>query len=128
MDSILRRPDGAAGDDPTAAVLQPGYQQVAAGYVVYGSSTILVYTAGQGVYGFTLDPAVGAYVLSHDDLRIPKEGKIYSLNGANLPTFPPQYQAYVDRLRSGATGRQYTSRYIGSLVADFHRTPHQFFL
>ena len=67
--------------------LQPGLKQVAAGYVVYGSSTILVYTAGKGVFGFTLDPAIGAYVLSHDNLRMPQQGNIYSVNEAQAQTF-----------------------------------------
>jgi fructose-1,6-bisphosphatase I len=103
-------------------VLQPGFQQVAAGYVVYGSSTILVYTAGRGVFGFTLDPEVGAYILSHENLRMPKQGSIYSVNEAQACSFPTAYQKFVSRLRSGALGRDYSSRYVGSLVADFHRT------
>jgi fructose-1,6-bisphosphatase I len=102
--------------------LQPGHQQVAAGYVVYGSSTILVYTAGRGVYGFTLDPSVGAYVLSHDNLRMPTQGGYYSANEANADSYPGEYRAYLAKLRSGKLGRSYSSRYIGSLVADFHRT------
>ena len=120
--SILRRPDELPGDDPASAVLQPGTKQVAAGYVVYGSSTILIYTAGQGVFGFTLDPSIGAYVLSHENLRMPEQGNIYSVNEANLATFPAPYRNYLNRLRSGSAGRTYTSRYVGSLVADFHRT------
>lgn len=112
--SILRQTDKGA--------LQPGHQQIAAGYVVYGSSTILVYTAGRGVYGFTLDPAVGAYVLSHDKMRIPEQGDIYSVNEAYIDTFPTSYQTYIAGLRSGKLGRRYKSRYIGSMVADFHRT------
>ena len=120
--SVLRRPDGLRGGDPASAVLQPGTKQVAAGYVVYGSSTILIYTAGQGVFGFTLDPSIGAYVLSHENLRMPEQGNIYSVNEANLDTFPAPYRNYLNRLRSGSTGRTYTSRYVGSLVADFHRT------
>jgi fructose-1,6-bisphosphatase I len=119
--SILRKPDHPV-DDSAVAVLQPGVQQVAAGYVAYGSSTILVYTAGKGVFGFTLDPSVGAYVLSHDNMRMPEQGQIYSVNEANVDSFPRPYQQYLKRLRSGETGRKYTSRYIGSMVADFHRT------
>ena len=111
-----------AGGDPLSTVLQPGDKQVAAGYVVYGSSTLLVYTAGHGVYGFTLDPAVGAYVLSHDNMRMPETGNIYSVNEANTDGFPDAYRTYLRRLRTGALGRHYSSRYIGSLVADFHRT------
>ena len=120
--SILRRPEELPGTDLSALALQPGYKQVAAGYVLYGSSTILVYTAGQGVFGFTLDPAVGAYVLSYENMRMPAEGGIYSVNEANIDTFPSVYRKYLARLRGGETGRKYTARYIGSLVADFHRT------
>lgn len=120
--SILRAPDQPAGESESSAVLQPGTKQVAAGYVAYGSSTILVYTTGKGVFGFTLDPSVGAYVLSHENMRMPEQGNIYSVNDANADSFPPHYQEYLRRLRGGQTGRQYTSRYIGSMVADFHRT------
>ena len=119
--SIFRRPE-KAGSDLDGAVLQPGSQQVAAGYVVYGSSTIFVYTAGRGVFGFTLDPNIGAFVLSHDNLRMPDQGKYYSVNEATAQSFPKEYQEYLARLRDGALGREYSSRYIGSLVADFHRT------
>jgi fructose-1,6-bisphosphatase I len=108
--------------DALSSVLQPGLKQVAAGYVVYGSSTILVYTAGQGVFGFTLDPAIGAYVLSHDGMRMPDQGKYYSVNEANADSFPETYREYLARLRRGDLGQAYSSRYIGSLVADFHRT------
>jgi fructose-1,6-bisphosphatase I len=90
--------------------------------VVYGSSTILVYTAGNGVFGFTLDPAIGAYVLSHNNLQMPKQGVYYSVNEGQAHTFPDEYRQYLTRLRSGALGRSYSSRYVGSLVADFHRT------
>ena len=114
--SILRRAAGGKG------ALQPGHRQVAAGYVVYGSSTILVYTAGRGVYGFTLDPAVGAYVLSHPEMRIPERGDIYSVNEAYIDDFPESYQRYIAAMRKGELGRRYKSRYIGSMVADFHRT------
>jgi fructose-1,6-bisphosphatase I len=120
--SILKRPDGAPDSNPKSVILQPGHQQVAAGYVVYGSSTILVYTAGRGVHGFTLDPSVGAYALSHDNLRMPKQGGYYSANEANMERFPPEYRAFLAKLRAGDLGRSYSSRYIGSLVADFHRT------
>jgi fructose-1,6-bisphosphatase I len=120
--SILRRPDGVSLNEPEAWVLQPGSKQIAAGYVVYGSSTILVYSAGNGVHGFTLDPAVGAYVLSHPNMRMPQQGKYYSVNEAYRDAFPPHYAEYIQRLRSGALGHKYASRYIGSMVADFHRT------
>lgn len=120
--SILRRPEGARLDDPDSWLLQPGDKQIAAGYVVYGSSTILVYSVGNGVHGFTLDPAVGAYVLSHPNMQMPEQGKYYSVNEAYRDTFPAVYGQYIDKLRHGDLGRKYASRYIGSMVADFHRT------
>jgi fructose-1,6-bisphosphatase I len=120
--SILRRPAGAGCDAPEAWLLQPGRKQIAAGYVVYGSSTILVYSVGNGVHGFTLDPSVGAYLLSHPDIRMPAQGKYYSVNEAYRDGFPPAYVRYLDQLRRGGLGRRYASRYIGSMVADFHRT------
>ncbi len=120
--SILRRPAGVGLDEPESWVLQPGCRQIAAGYVVYGSSTILVYSAGNGVHGFTLDPAIGAYILSHPNMHMPQQGKYYSVNEAYRDAFPPLYGQYIDRLRSGALGHQYASRYIGSMVADVHRT------
>jgi fructose-1,6-bisphosphatase I len=117
--SVFRRPKAS---DVYAACLQPGLKQEAAGYVVYGSSTMLVYTTGKGVFGFTLDPGVGAYVLSHENLRMPDQGNTYSVNEAQARSFPDSYQEYLTRLRDGALGREYSSRYVGSLVADFHRT------
>lgn len=120
--SILRRPDGAENADPMSWVLQPGNKQVAAGYVLYGSSTVFVYSVGNGVHGFTLDPAIGAYVLSHENIRLPEQGVYYSCNEANRNDFPPPYAQYLDELRGGAYGRRYSSRYIGSMVADVHRT------
>jgi fructose-1,6-bisphosphatase I len=121
--SILRRePDASGTRDVMADVLQPGYQQIAAGYVVYGSSTMLVYSAGNGVHGFTLDPSIGAYLMSYPDMKMPPCGSVYSCNEANSESFPPAYQQFLRQLRSGAAGRTYSSRYIGSLVADFHRT------
>ena len=120
--SILRRPPGVGLDDHERWVLQPGSQQIAAGYVVYGSSTILVYSAGNGVHGFTLDPSVGAYVLSHPNITMPQQGKYYSVNEAYRDSFPSRYCQFIDRLRSGALGHKYASRYIGSMVADMHRT------
>jgi fructose-1,6-bisphosphatase I len=121
--SILRRDVDPEGDrEPLMDVLQSGTRQVAAGYIVYGSSTMLVYTAGNGVAGFTLDPAIGAFLISHERILMPKCGSIYSVNEANADSFPEPYRAYLAHLRSGATGRTYSSRYIGSLVADFHRT------
>ncbi len=118
--SILRRPEESlgGGGDPLQDLLQPGCKQVAAGYVVYGSSTILVYTTGRGAHGFTLDPSIGAYVLSHEHIRMPAKGKYYSINEAYRDDFPRKYCNYLDDLRTA----KYASRYVGSLVADFHRT------
>ncbi|MGE0605739.1 MAG: class 1 fructose-bisphosphatase [Pirellulales bacterium] len=120
--SILRKPEGAASNEPGRWLLQPGSKQVAAGYVAYGSSTLLVYSVGNGVHGFTLDPSVGAFVLSHANIRMPQRGKYYSVNEAYRDGFPAGYVEYLDRLRGGALGTSYASRYIGSMVADFHRT------
>jgi fructose-1,6-bisphosphatase I len=120
--SIFALPEEDRVADANSAVLQRGAQQLAAGYVVYGSSTIMVYSTGHGVHGFTLDPAVGEYVLSHENIRMPTEGNSYSSNDAYWDTFPAEYQDYIMHLRSGKTGRKYALRYIGSLVADFHRT------
>ncbi|HMC66139.1 MAG TPA: class 1 fructose-bisphosphatase [Gemmataceae bacterium] len=121
--SILRRePDPTANRDPLIDVLQAGRRQIAAGYIVYGSSTMLVYTTGNGVSGFTLDPSIGAFVISHERITMPPRGTIYSVNEANADSFPEPYRRYLAHLRAGKTGRTYSSRYIGSLVADFHRT------
>lgn len=119
--SIFRLPEGAAADG-TIGTLQPGISQVAAGYVVYGPSTILVYTTGDGVFGFTLEPSIGAFVLSHENIRMPESGSTYSVNEANAESFPEPYRRFLGKLRRGDLGRTYSSRYIGSLVADFHRT------
>jgi fructose-1,6-bisphosphatase I len=119
--SIYRRLD-SAGSKAVDAVLNPGSSQVAAGYVLYGPSTVLVYTAGRGVFGFTLDPTIGAFVLSHENMRMPEKGKYYSCNEANSAHFPEHYRAYLHELRNQKGGQEYSSRYIGSLVADFHRT------
>ncbi len=100
------------------SILQPGSRQIAAGYVLYGPSTMLVYTSGDGVHCFTLDPTIGAFVLSHENMKMPEKGAYYSVNDSNASTWPSHYADYVDTLRHGG----YSSRYIGSLVADFHRT------
>ena len=110
------------GDGYTMSdVLQPGHRQVAAGYVIYGSSTMMVYTTGQGVHGFTLDPSVGEFLLSHEDIRIPERGKIYSVNEGNYYHWDEDVRAYVDHVKGRYGRKAYSSRYIGSLVADFHR-------
>ena len=103
--------------------LQPGYKQAAAGYIIYGSSTMMVYTTGQGVHGFTLDPTVGEFLLSHPNIRIPPRGKYYSINEGNYHYWSEGVRCYVDYLKASdkATGRPYSGRYIGTLVADFHR-------
>ncbi|MFZ9680975.1 MAG: class 1 fructose-bisphosphatase [Bacteroidia bacterium] len=103
--------------------LQKGMHQVAAGYVVYGSSTMLVYTTGHGVNGFTLDPSIGEFCLSHPDMRIPEQGKIYSVNEGNYIHFPQGIKQYIKYCQAydETTSRPYNSRYIGSMVADFHR-------
>jgi fructose-1,6-bisphosphatase I len=120
--AIFRRPEGEAAAVTDNWVLQPGVNQLAAGYVVYGSSTMLVYSVGNGVHGFTLDPHIGEYVLSHPNMRMPERGKYYSVNEAYRDAFPRAYRTFLERLRIGATGVRYGTRYIGSLVADFHRT------
>jgi fructose-1,6-bisphosphatase I len=96
---------------------------VAAGYVIYGSSTMLVYTTGRGVNGFTLDPSIGEFCLSHPDIRTPPEGSIYSINEGHYARFPDGVKKYIKFCQEidPETNRPYTSRYIGSLVADFHR-------
>ncbi len=120
--SVFRRPAEKSSDDPESWLLQSGRKQIAAGYVVYGSSTVLVYSAGHGVHVFTLDPPIGAYILTHDQLRMPEQGPYYSVNEANAEEFPERYRRYLGMLRRGDLGRHYSSRYIGSMVADFHRT------
>ena len=101
--------------------LQPGSQQVAAGYIVYGTSTMLVYTSGNGVNGFTLNPAIGSFILSHPNMTFPNDGKIYSINEGNYVHFPQGVKNYLKYCQEEKDNRPYTSRYIGSLVSDFHR-------
>ncbi|RMD89111.1 MAG: class 1 fructose-bisphosphatase [Calditrichaeota bacterium] len=103
--------------------LQKGTQQVAAGYVIYGSSTMLVFTTGNGVHGFTFDPSVGEFLLSHENIQIPKRGKIYSVNEGYYERWDEGMKNYIRYLKQldKETNRPYSSRYIGSLVADFHR-------
>jgi fructose-1,6-bisphosphatase I len=119
--SVLARPSAAESRDPSEEVLQPGLKQLAAGYVVYGSSTVMVYTCGDGVHTFTLDPAVGAYLLSGENLMMPTSGKTYSINEGNSNSFPEGAQKWLDWVKTDEAG-PYSSRYIGALVADFHRT------
>ncbi|MGL4829864.1 MAG: class 1 fructose-bisphosphatase [Vibrio sp.] len=121
--SIYRRVS-PVGTPPTQEdFLQPGNKQVAAGYVIYGSSTMLVYTTGNGVNGFTYDPSLGTFYLSHENMRIPENGKIYSINEGNYIRFPTGVKKYIKFCQENVPedSRPYTSRYIGSLVADFHR-------
>ena len=120
--SIFRRPDDGSDGDPLQWVLQPGRKQIAAGYVVYGSSTVLVYSIGNGVHGFTLDPSVGSYILTHENIRMPERGSYYSINEAYCDKFPEVCNRFIEKLKSGALGRNYSLRFVGSMVADFHRT------
>ena len=120
--SIYRKK--TTGKDATIEdCLRKGEEQVAAGYMIYGSSTMMVYTTGQGVHGFTLDPSIGEFLLSHENIKIPSKGKIYSINEGNANTWDEGTKKYVAYLKESdsATGRPYSLRYIGSLVADFHR-------
>ncbi len=119
--SILARDPTIDRNDALAHVLQPGVKQVAAGYVVYGSSTVLAYTAGAGVHMFTLDPSIGAFVLAQENIRMPEAAKVYSVNEAYASDFPENFQRYLQWAKSKESGG-YSMRYIGSLVADFHRT------
>jgi fructose-1,6-bisphosphatase I len=120
--SIYRR-KSTDGDATLADVLQKGTDQVAAGYVIYGSSTMMVYTTGKGVNGFTLDPSIGEFCLSHPNMKIPENGTIYSINEGNYVHFPEGIKKYIKyaQVEDLATNRPYTSRYIGSMVADIHR-------
>ncbi|WP_299148775.1 class 1 fructose-bisphosphatase [uncultured Dokdonia sp.] len=101
--------------------LQPGREQVAAGYIVYGTSTMIVYTTGHGVNGFTLNPAIGTFYLSHPNMQFPEMGNIYSVNEGNYVHFPEGVKKYIKYCQEEGEGRPYTSRYIGSLVSDIHR-------
>lgn len=104
--------------------LQAGTKQIAAGYVLYGSSVMMVYTTGKGVHGFTLDPTVGEFLLSHPDIKIPARGKTYSINEGNAASWDPGTEKYVSYLKEKdvESNRPYSMRYVGTLVADFHRT------
>ena len=119
--SIFRRVTPVGTPVTLEDFLQKGNQQVAAGYVVYGTSTMLVYTTGAGVNGFTLNPAIGTFYLSHPDMQFPEDGKIYSVNEGNYIHFPKGIKDYIKYCQMEEGDRPYTSRYIGSLVSDFHR-------
>jgi fructose-1,6-bisphosphatase I len=120
--SIYRR-KSTDGKPTLEDALQAGTEQVAAGYIVYGSSTMLVYTTGKGVNGFTLDPSIGEFCLSHPDLKIPQDGYIYSINEGNYSNIPVGVKKYIKYCQEEdrSTNRPYTSRYIGSMIADMHR-------
>ena len=121
--SIYHRVSPIGTEATLEDMLQPGEKQVAAGYVLYGSSTMLVYTTGNGVNGFTLDPTIGEFCLSHANMKTPETGRIYSMNEGNIAVCHPGYRKYTEYCQEedAPTGRPYSGRYIGSLVADFHR-------
>ena len=121
--SIYRRKSEIGESLTQRDLLQKGVEQVAAGYIIYGSSTMLVYTTGKGVNGFTLDPSIGEFCLSHPNMKIPSSGKIYSINEGNYIKFPQGIKDYLKycQQEDTETDRPYTSRYIGSMVADIHR-------
>jgi fructose-1,6-bisphosphatase I len=121
--SIHRRVATKRGPGTLADCLQKGRAQVAAGYILYGSSTMLVYTTGQGVHGFTLDPTIGEFLLSHPDIRCPEVGQYYSVNESHWNRWAPGVQRAVAAFKNGDSGRvaAKNARYIGSLVADIHR-------
>ncbi len=120
--SVLRY-EGKGGLPADAELVRKGTEQVAAGYLMYGSSTMLVFTSGKGVNGFTLDPGIGEYLLTHENIRMPAKGKVYAANEGNYHKWPAGTQRYVDHLKQSdkATGRPYSSRYSGCLAADVHR-------
>ncbi|MGE0590757.1 MAG: class 1 fructose-bisphosphatase [Cyclobacteriaceae bacterium] len=115
--SIYRRKSKIGGPIQSEDILQKGSEQVAAGYILYGSSTMLVYTTGHGVNGFTFEQSLGEYFLSHPDMEMPESGKIYSINEGASNSFPESVKKYIQFCKDST----YTARYIGSLVADFHR-------
>jgi len=121
--SVLPRVTQEKRAGSLADCLQPGNRQLCAGYVMYGSSTMLVYTTGHGVHGFTYEPSIGEFLLSHPEIRTPERGHIYSVNEGNYSRWSDGVKRYVDWLKmdDGETGRPYSARYVGSLVADFHR-------
>jgi fructose-1,6-bisphosphatase I len=121
--SIHRRVTPGNDAGTAADCMQPGSKQVAAGYLIYGSSTMFVYTSGYGVHGFTYDPSVGEFLMSHEDIHIPPRGRIYSVNEGYSGRWDEPTRRYIEHLKTGpGKGRPYKGRYIGSLVADVHRT------
>jgi fructose-1,6-bisphosphatase I len=122
--SIFRRVTPVGHNAGIEDFIQEGTKQVAAGYIIYGSSTMMVYTTGKGVNGFTLDPSIGEFCLSHPNIQMPASGNIYSINEGNYLKFPEGVKKYLKYCQEidAPTGRPYTSRYIGSLVSDFHRS------
>ena len=121
--SIYKRVSPEGGPGTMEDCLQPGKNQLAAGYIIYGSSTIFVYTVGNGVHGFTLDPSFGEFILSHKDIKTPRKSKIYSINEGNYLYWHPGLKKYIKWLQDEdiSTDRPYSSRYIGSMVSDIHR-------
>ncbi len=119
--SVYKRISPVGGPVTMDDVLQKGINQVAAGYIIYGSSTMMVFTTGNGVNAFTLDASIGDFCLSHPDIKIPEDGNIYSINDGIYDRMEPGVQHYVDYCRNSTTKETYSARYIGSMVADFHR-------
>jgi fructose-1,6-bisphosphatase I len=121
--SVYRRLSGKGEIVNREDFLQPGREQVAAGYIVYGSSTMLVYATRRGVNGFTLDPSIGEFCLSHPDIKCPENGRIYSVNHGNFFQYDQKVKRYIDgcQKKTKMDGGPYTQRYIGSMVADVHR-------
>lgn len=121
--SIYRRVTNE-GRGAVEDVVQPGYKQVAAGYIMYGSSTIMVFTTGEGVQGFTLDPTIGAFLLSHPNMTIAKRGHYYSTNEGSRMLWESGFRRYIEHLQTPdkENGRPYKARYVGSMIADVHRT------
>jgi fructose-1,6-bisphosphatase I len=121
--SVHRRISSGSGDGTLEDCLQKGTEQLAAGYFIYGSSTMMIYTTGHGVHGFTLDPSLGEFLLSHENIVSARRGKIYSINEGNESQWDAGTRKYIHHLKSidKSDGRPYSLRYIGSLVADFHR-------
>jgi fructose-1,6-bisphosphatase I len=119
--SIYKRISPVGTDVTMEDVLQKGVNQISAGYIIYGSSTMIVFTTGQGVNAFTLDSSIGDFCLSHPDIKIPSNGSIYSVNEGNYDQFSQGVKDYIDFCRNSTDKKAYSARYIGSMVADFHR-------